>query len=403
MVEGGNPRRVLRAVREHYPVVLHGVSMSHRVGGSAGRALPRHARRARARGRARLDLGSPVLVQFRRPLGPRSVAASLHRRGAATTSPSRIGRVQERLGRRILIENVSSYLTFRHSTMSEWEFLRRAGRNGGLRSPARRQQRVRQRAQPRLRSARVPRRRAARRASASFISPDTATRGRTCSTRTITRSATRSGRCIARRCGASARSRRCSSATTTSRRSTSWSRRRGARPTSPPRRARREARATRRRASTSWSRRARTWRRSPDACRRARAAVDELVVGDARLSAVERLDIYASMYFVRIHDVLRGGAAAHGGGAGRGGLPRPRHRLPAGVPARTNHRCARWARGCRRSWPPTPAPRSAHGWPTWRASSARGWRSSTGPTPRRSGSRRCARWRPNVSARCACV
>ncbi len=28
MVAGGNPRRVLRAVRERYPVVLHGVSMS---------------------------------------------------------------------------------------------------------------------------------------------------------------------------------------------------------------------------------------------------------------------------------------------------------------------------------------------------------------------------------------
>jgi hypothetical protein len=36
-----------------------------------------------------------------------------------------------------------------------------------------------------------------------------------------------------------------------------------------------------------------------------RASVDEMVAGDARLSAVDRLDIYASMYFVRIHDVLR--------------------------------------------------------------------------------------------------
>jgi uncharacterized protein (UPF0276 family) len=36
---------------------------------------------------------------------------------------ARIARVQERLGRRILIENVSSYLTFQHSTMREWEFL----------------------------------------------------------------------------------------------------------------------------------------------------------------------------------------------------------------------------------------------------------------------------------------
>lgn len=36
----------------------------------------------------------------------------------------------------------------------------------------------------------------------------------------------------------------------------------------------------------------------------ARASVDAMVVGDERLSAVERLDVYASMYFVRIHDVL---------------------------------------------------------------------------------------------------
>jgi uncharacterized protein (UPF0276 family) len=35
----------------------------------------------------------------------------------------RVRVVQDRLGRRILIENVSSYLTFRHSTMPEWEFL----------------------------------------------------------------------------------------------------------------------------------------------------------------------------------------------------------------------------------------------------------------------------------------
>jgi len=35
----------------------------------------------------------------------------------------RVARVQERLGRRILVENVSSYLTFQHATMPEWEFL----------------------------------------------------------------------------------------------------------------------------------------------------------------------------------------------------------------------------------------------------------------------------------------
>jgi uncharacterized protein (UPF0276 family) len=35
----------------------------------------------------------------------------------------RVRRVQDRLGRRILVENVSSYVTFPHSTMPEWTFL----------------------------------------------------------------------------------------------------------------------------------------------------------------------------------------------------------------------------------------------------------------------------------------
>ena len=75
---------------------------------------------------------------------------------------ARIARVQERLGRRILVENVSSYLTFRHSTMTRVGVPGGARRARRLRPPARRQQRVRQRAQPRLRSGRVHRRRAAR-------------------------------------------------------------------------------------------------------------------------------------------------------------------------------------------------------------------------------------------------
>ena len=52
-----------------------------------------------------------------------------------------------------------------------------------------------------------------------------------------------------------------------------------------------------------------------------RTAVEEMVAGDARLPAISRLEIYADMYFVRIHDVLAdefaktlaalGGAAFH--------------------------------------------------------------------------------------------
>jgi hypothetical protein len=122
MVEGGNPRRVLRAVRERYPVVLHGVSMS------IGSTDPLDARY--------LD----ALAALAREVEPAWISDHLcwssfgghsahdlwplpYTEEALHHVASRIARVQERLGRRILIENVSSYLTFRHSTMSEWEFL----------------------------------------------------------------------------------------------------------------------------------------------------------------------------------------------------------------------------------------------------------------------------------------
>ncbi len=64
----------------------------------------------------------------------------------------RVSQVQDALGRQILLENVSSYLTFRASDMSEWEFLREVAAARGLRHPARHQQYLRQQRQSRLRS-----------------------------------------------------------------------------------------------------------------------------------------------------------------------------------------------------------------------------------------------------------
>jgi uncharacterized protein (UPF0276 family) len=41
---------------------------------------------------------------------------------------SRVAQIQERLGRQILLENVSSYVTFAHSAVPEWEFLAEVAR-----------------------------------------------------------------------------------------------------------------------------------------------------------------------------------------------------------------------------------------------------------------------------------
>jgi uncharacterized protein (UPF0276 family) len=42
---------------------------------------------------------------------------------AVEVAAAKIRRVQERVGRRMLVENVSTYLRYRDSTMSEWEFV----------------------------------------------------------------------------------------------------------------------------------------------------------------------------------------------------------------------------------------------------------------------------------------
>lgn len=122
MVSGGNPLRVLDGVRERYPVALHGVSMN--LGGTD------------PLDEAYLDdLGA--LVRRASPLWvsdhlcwTRHGGHHLHdllplpgTEEAVDHVAGRIRRVQDRLGRQILIENVTTYLRFTESALSEWEFL----------------------------------------------------------------------------------------------------------------------------------------------------------------------------------------------------------------------------------------------------------------------------------------
>ncbi|HTT07828.1 MAG TPA: DUF692 domain-containing protein [Gammaproteobacteria bacterium] len=122
MVAGGKPLHMLDRIRADYPVVMHGVSLS--IGGSdpldreylkqlkalALRVEPRwisdHLCWTGLNGKNMHDL---------LPL-PYTEEAVAHVAG-------RVREVQEYLGRRILLENVSSYVTYTHSAMSEWEFL----------------------------------------------------------------------------------------------------------------------------------------------------------------------------------------------------------------------------------------------------------------------------------------
>ncbi len=122
MVAGGNPRRVLRKVRERYPVVLHGVSLSI---GSVDALDPRYLDELAALAAETEPVWisdhlcwSSVGGHFSHDLLPLPYTEE-----ALAHVAERVLRVQDRLKRQILIENVSSYVTFTQSTMNEWQFL----------------------------------------------------------------------------------------------------------------------------------------------------------------------------------------------------------------------------------------------------------------------------------------
>lgn len=119
---GGLQRAVLHEVRALYPLSLHGVGLSL---GSADpldrlhlRELARVVREFEpVRVSEHLAWGS-VDGRFMNDLLPLPYTDEALRHTAA-----RVRDVQDVLGRQILIENVSSYLEFNHSQMTEWEFL----------------------------------------------------------------------------------------------------------------------------------------------------------------------------------------------------------------------------------------------------------------------------------------
>jgi uncharacterized protein (UPF0276 family) len=123
LVPGGQPLHHLERIRERFPMVMHGVSLS---------------------------IGSTDPVDVDYLAGVRALAARIephwisdhlcwtgidgrnlhdllplpYTEEALHSVVARVAQVQDALGQQILLENVSSYLTFHASHMSEWEFLR---------------------------------------------------------------------------------------------------------------------------------------------------------------------------------------------------------------------------------------------------------------------------------------
>lgn len=119
---GGKPLSYLEAIRRDYPVALHGVALS--LGGADG-LDGRHLQRLAALA-DRIDAGLVSEHLAWTASGGNHFADLLplpYTEESLAVVCRNVERAQHVLRRRILLENPSSYLRFRHSTMPEWEFI----------------------------------------------------------------------------------------------------------------------------------------------------------------------------------------------------------------------------------------------------------------------------------------
>lgn len=123
MGRGGRPLAVLERVRRDSPVALHGVSLS--IGGLD--PIPKEYLRQLSELRRRVDAAwvsdhfsfGSVHGHASHDLWPLPFTEETVRHVVA-----RVQQVQDALGQRLVLENVSSYVEFASSELTEWEFVR---------------------------------------------------------------------------------------------------------------------------------------------------------------------------------------------------------------------------------------------------------------------------------------
>ncbi|GAA0685479.1 DUF692 domain-containing protein [Dyella marensis] len=130
MVDGGQPLDILRRVRERHPVILHGVSMSI---GSADGLRVDYLKRLRKLA----DTIEPLFVSDHLSwsrfahFNSHDLLPLPYTEETLAVVCRNIDMAQEALGRAMLFENPSSYVSFAASTMTEWEFIAEMSRRTG--------------------------------------------------------------------------------------------------------------------------------------------------------------------------------------------------------------------------------------------------------------------------------
>lgn len=123
IVPGGKPLHYLDRIRERYPMVMHGVSLSI---GSQDPLNREYLKQLRALAK-RIEpqwISDHLCWTGAHGLNAHDLLPLPYTEEALKHVVRRVSEVQDFLGRRILLENVSSYVSYPESEMSEWEFLR---------------------------------------------------------------------------------------------------------------------------------------------------------------------------------------------------------------------------------------------------------------------------------------
>ncbi|HEV8392265.1 MAG TPA: DUF692 domain-containing protein [Dongiaceae bacterium] len=132
MVDGGRPLAKLMAIRERYPMVMHGVSLS--IGSTDPINMDYLARLKALAARVEPAIVSDHLCWTGiAGLNMHDLLPLPLTEEALTHVCARVDQVQSFLGRPIALENASTYVTFAEDAIPEWEFLAEMARRTGCR------------------------------------------------------------------------------------------------------------------------------------------------------------------------------------------------------------------------------------------------------------------------------
>jgi uncharacterized protein (UPF0276 family) len=130
MVPGGKPLHMLDRIRARYPVVMHGVSMSVASTAPLDRDYLKSLRQLADRVEPRW-ISDHLCWTGVHGKNLHDLLPIPYTREALDHVVSRVQAVQDILGRALVLENVSTYVQFACSEMTEWEFLSELTRRSG--------------------------------------------------------------------------------------------------------------------------------------------------------------------------------------------------------------------------------------------------------------------------------